>query len=120
MAALQAFKFIMVGLLNTVVGYSFYALFIYMGMVYVHALALATIIGVIFNFQTIGRIVFKSKDNTLIFKFSLVYMVTFCTNLLLIYVAKQNGANEYTGGALALFFTAVMSFLLNKHLVFKR
>ena len=62
-------KFIFVGVLNTIVGYSFYALFIYLGFDYKVSVFLATVLGVLFNFQTIGRLVFNRYNNRLLFKF---------------------------------------------------
>jgi len=48
-------RFIGVGLLNTVVGYAIYGLFIFLKMPYLVALLMATIMGVIFNYFSIGR-----------------------------------------------------------------
>jgi putative flippase GtrA len=112
-------RFIAVGLLNTLVGYSLYALFLYCNLSYPLALLLATILGVLFNFQSIGRLVFKTYRNNLIWKFIGVYVVTFCINLLLIKVMTQLGLNAYYAGALALLPCTVISYLLNKFFVFK-
>ncbi len=106
-------------MLNTLVGYSLYALFIYIGLHYTYALLLATVLGVIFNFHTIGRLVFQSKDGRLIFKFFFVYAITFCVNLVLIKLLVGVGLNAYFAGACALVPTTVLSFLLNKYFVFK-
>lgn len=119
MVRIQFIKFVMVGLLNTLFGYSLYALFLYGGLNYSYALLLATILGVLFNFQTIGRLVFQSKDKRLIGKFCAVYALTFCVNLLLIKVMIQLGLNTYLAGALALIPTTLLSFLLNRNFVFK-
>jgi putative flippase GtrA len=117
--ALQFVKFIAVGLINTLFGYSLYALFVYLGLSYPYALLLATVIGVFFNFQTIGRLVFQSKNVGLIGKFFSVYALTFCVNLLLIKLLLPLGINAYSAGAIALIPTTLLSFLLNKFFVFK-
>lgn len=116
----QLIKFFFVGVVNTVVGYSLYALFIFLGFDYVYALGIATILGVLFNFQTIGKLVFKHNNKNLIFKFVLVYIVVFCVNLMLIKFLVWFGLNEYIGGAIAIIPASALSFILNKYFVFKR
>lgn len=119
MFAVQLVKFLAVGVLNTLFGYSIYALFTYIGLGYILALSLATVVGVLFNFHTIGRLVFQSRDKRLVGKFFGVYAVTFCINLALIKVLLAFGLNAYSAGAIALVPTTIISFLLNKFFVFK-
>ena len=56
-------KFLFVGGVNTVFGYSIFALFLFLGMHYAVATLFATILGILFNFKTTGVIVFNNKDN---------------------------------------------------------
>jgi len=120
MLAQQALKFLAVGLLNTIFGYSLYALFLFMGMSYSLALTGATALGILFNFKTIGKMVFKSSDNTLIIKFFLVYIIIFFANLLLIKCFISIGINAYTSGIIVIIPLSIVSFILNKYFVFKR
>lgn len=119
MLVVQLIKFLVVGVLNTLFGYSLYALFIYIGLGYIFALSLATVLGVLFNFHTIGRLVFQSRDKKLVGKFFGVYAISFCINLALIKIFIAFGLNAYSAGAIALFPTTIISFLLNKFFVFK-
>ncbi len=112
-------RFISVGVVNTLVGYSLYAAFLYCGLSYPFALLAATVLGVLFNFQSIGRLVFNRYKSNLIGKFVGVYLVVFCINLLLITFITKLGFNAYTAGALALLPTTIISYLLNKFFVFK-
>ena len=116
----QIINFILVGLLNTAFGYAVYSLFIYLGLNYINAALFATIIGVFFNFKTIGNMVFKSNDNRLIIKFIFVYCVVFLVNILFIKIFKSIGFNDYTAGFLAIGPYAVVSFILNKKYVFRK
>lgn len=116
----QALRFLLIGILNTLVGYSMYAFFLFCGLNYSLALGLATVLGVLFNFKTIGTLVFRVNRNTLIFRFILVYIVTFCLNLLLIKMFIQFGLNAYTAGVITIIPMAAASFLLNKYFVFDR
>lgn len=119
MLTTQLFRFLAVGILNTLFGYSLYALLIYLGLEYTYALLFATIAGVLFNFHTIGRLVFQSRDKRLIGKFFAVYAITFCGNLLLIKLMVRFGLSAYLAGAFAIIPTTILSFLLNKFFVFK-
>lgn len=116
----QSVLFIIVGVLNTIVGYLLYAFFLLCGLNYSLALGIATVLGVLFNFKTIGSLVFKNSNNLLIFKFIAVYVITFSANLFLIGFLIARGLSAFVAGALIIVPLAAVSFLLNKYLVFKR
>ena len=116
----QIINFIMVGVLNTIVGYALYAMFISLGFNYILAVVFATILGVLFNFKTIGKYVFGSHDNSLIVKFFAVYLVVFIVNVSIIKFFKLYEYNDYIAGLFAVIPSAVVSFILNKYLVFKK
>jgi putative flippase GtrA len=97
-----------------------YVCFLWVGFTYLWALILSTVLGVLFNFQTIGRIVFQSHEQRLIFRFFGVYLVVFLFNWLLIKLGLMVGMNAYLSGAVAVIPAAAMSFLLNKFFVFNR
>ena len=82
-------RFMLVGILNTIVGYGLYALFIFLGFNYVLSSLFATILGVLFNFQTIGRMVFKKHCNSLVFRFISVYVIVFFIGIGLIKMLKD-------------------------------
>jgi putative flippase GtrA len=111
-------KFLAVGLLNTLVGYSLYVLFLYCNLGYPLALFLATVLGVLFNFQSFGRLVFKTYKDSLIWKFIGVYAVIYCINLVLIAALTSFGLNPYIAGAIALVPCTLISYLSNKFFVF--
>ena len=117
----QAVKFLLVGILNTAFGYGLFSLFIYAGLHYSLAVLLSTIFGIMFNFKTIGKLVFKSDDNSLIFKFIFVYIITYFLNIFFLWLFKWLGFdNMYINGFLLLIPLAAVSFLLNKFFVFRR
>jgi len=117
----QVVKFLLVGILNTAFGYGLFSLFIYVGLHYSLAVLLSTIFGVMFNFKSIGKLVFKSDDNSLIFKFILVYIITYFLNIFFLWLFKRLGFdNMYINGFVLLIPLAAVSFLLNKFFVFRR
>lgn len=112
-------RFIAVGILNTFFGYGMFALFIYLQLHYSVASFLATVLGVLFNFKTTGKIVFESHDNGLIFRFFGVYGITYIVSVFFLYIFEQFAINMYLAGALLLLPMAVFSFLMNRHFVFQ-
>lgn len=115
----QFISFLMVGVLNTAVGYALYAFFILLGFNYIFAPLCSTVLGVLFNFQTIGRIVFCSHDNRLIGRFLGVYALVYLFNVLGLKGFSSAGVeNLYIAGAILTFPLALLSFILNKIFVF--
>lgn len=112
--------YMLVGVLNTAVGYSLFALFIFLGVHYSLAVLLSTILGVLFNFKSIGRIVFKNSDNRLIGRFISVYVVTYLLNIAGLRLMSSSGMDMYLAGALLLLPMALISFFLHRTLVFSK
>jgi putative flippase GtrA len=114
----QLVSFVLIGILNTLVGYLLYALFIFIGFNYFLSVLFATILGVLFNFRTIGKFVFNSDDNKKIIKFVFTYVLVFCINILIIKIFSKFGYNNYILGLIAIVPCSIVSFLLNKYFVF--
>lgn len=112
--------FLLVSGLNTLFGYGLFALLVYFGMHYTLAVFLATAAGILFNFKTIGRIVFKSRDNYLFFKFAAVYFTGYLCNIGGIALLGKMGVNPYYSGAIMTLPVALLTFMLNRTFVFKQ
>lgn len=109
----------MVGALNTVFGYSVFALFTYLNLHYTISTLLATILGILFNFKTTGCIVFKNGDNKLIFKFLFVYGVTYLLSIAFLRICEYFGfTNMYLNYAILLLPNAMIAYSLMKKFVF--
>lgn len=118
--ARQFILFLIIGGLNTLFGYACFAIFVYFGLHYAWSLLLATVLGIIFNFQTTGRIVFNNVRAILIFKFIAVYAFLYVLNLGMIKSLYAFSANYYLAGLIALFPVTIIAFLLNKFFVFRQ
>jgi putative flippase GtrA len=116
----QFITFIFVGILNTLFGYALYAFFVFIGMTYPIALLTATCLGVLFNFLTIGRFVFDKFDARYFLKFISLYAVLFCLNLQAISYLEQLLHNLYAAGFIAAMPIAMLSFIMNKFVVFRK
>lgn len=114
----QFFLFLVVGGINTLVGYGIFSLLIFLGLHYALAAFLSTVIGILFNFKTTGMIVFKSKNNKLIFRFLAVYGVTYIINVTYLKILIPY-CNVYILGAISILPLALISYFLNKKFVFE-
>lgn len=112
-------RFLIVGVLNTVFGYLCFVLIYLTGLHYSLAILFAHILGVLFNFKSIGRLVFQSKNNRLILRFTGVYIMVYLASVSGITFFKYQGLNPLQGSLITLLPTAVLSFILNKKLVFQ-
>ena len=113
-------KFLFVGFMNTVFSYIIYAICVTILSRPTLSLAVSYVIGILFNFQTTGRIVFKNSYNKLIVKFFLCYITTFFINrYLLDTLVVDFHVDKYLSQAILVFPIAMLSFLLLKNFVFK-
>ncbi len=112
--------YILVGILNTIFGYSAFALFIFLQLHYALAVFLATLLGIMFNFKTIGTLVFKNNNNKLFAKFIGVYVVTYFLNVLSLSLFNKFNFNLYLAGLILIIPMAFVSFILNNAFVFKK
>jgi putative flippase GtrA len=115
----QLVKFILVGILNTIFGYLCFALLLYVGLDYMLALLFATVIGVIFNFKSIGALVFNSHKKSLIYRFIGSYSIIYIINVIGIKAFSHVGLTPYISGAILILPMALLAFILNKRFVFK-
>lgn len=91
-----------------------------MGIHYALALLLSTVVGVLFNFKSMGTLVFKSHDNRLILRFAAVYVVVYAVNVSLLKLLYLFGVDPYFGGAALIAPMALLAFFLNRGFVFVR
>ncbi len=105
--------------MNTLFGYSVFTVFVLLHVHYAIAALLSTICSIIFNFKTTGTLVFGSKNNKLVLKFVSVYAVTFLLNVLLLKLLTSLRIDLLLASALILLPIALVSYTLNKVLVFR-
>lgn len=114
------FLYLLVGMLNTAVGYGIYSSLIFAGLHYSLATVLATICCILFNFKSTGKIVFKNDDNYLLIRFILVYVITCIFNVAGLRLYKLFGDNMYLAGIVMIFPSALVSFVLLNRFVFNK
>lgn len=116
----QFIRFIIASGINTIFGFLAFSFFIFIGFYYPIAVLFSTVCGILFNFQTIGKFVFSSKNNLLIFQFVGVYLVTYILMTVGVGILIHIGINAYLSGAILVIPIGITSFLLNKRFVFKK
>lgn len=114
----QLFRFLVVGGLNTAFGYSLFAALTYVGVGYPVAIGLATIAGVLFNFQSVGRLVFNGAPRSRFWRFVGMYCVIYLVNLGGVRLLLSLGANVYVANAIMLIPLSLLAFILNRRFVF--
>ncbi|MDF7774410.1 GtrA family protein [Sphingomonas sp. AOB5] len=113
-------RFLAIGVVNTLFGYSVFGLGIWLGLASPLALFIATCVGILFNFFTTGRFVFSSSDPRLIPRFIGAYGFTYLFNLVLLVALERTGLQSLVAQALCIPPTVVLSFLILKRFVFGR
>jgi putative flippase GtrA len=114
----QFIAFLLVGGINTLFGYGVYAFFIFIGFHYLYASLFSRLLGFIFNFFTMGKLVFKKLDIKLIKKFIIFNIITYFLFIILIKLFSLWNINVYISGLIASGFMAILSYVINKYLVF--
>lgn len=112
-------KFLLVGVLNTAFGYGLFVLLIWLGLPHPYAMGIGTIIGVLFNFQTTGKLVFSGAHWRLLARFVSAYVLIYLLNLGGVALLLGWGLNVYLAGALLLLPMAGVSFVTLRLFVFK-
>jgi len=114
----QLLRFLVVGGLNTVFGYFLFVALTYIGVRYPIAIGLATVGGVLFNFQSVGRLVFGGAPRSRFWRFVGVYCVVYLVNLGGVRVILGLGINVYIANAIMLIPLSLVAFILNRRFVF--
>ncbi|MEJ0055061.1 MAG: GtrA family protein [Bacteroidota bacterium] len=113
------FRFLITGGINTAFGYAIFSGLTFVTKNAIISIVFANIIGVLFNFKTYGTFVFKSRNNSLIFRFFGVYVFITLLQISLLKLLSLAGiSNPYIGGGILLIPMAATSFILMRKFVF--
>ncbi|MEI7539416.1 MAG: GtrA family protein [Candidatus Saccharibacteria bacterium] len=115
-------RFLIVGIINTAVGYGSYAILLSIGTQYLIANTIATIIGIINSYLWNRFFTFNSKNKALaeIARFFSVYLVSYCFSMLFLYlIVGHFNINTYLAGVLNIISTTIISWYGHKNFSFK-
>lgn len=122
----QRVAFLVVGAINTVVGYLIFALFLVIvgrRWGYLAALACAHVFGVLFAFVLYRFVVFRVRGHVLadLWRFETVYLTALAVNFLLLPLLVEIAhLPVLVAQAMIVFVTSVMSWVGHKHYSFRR
>lgn len=115
----QLLRFGLVGLFNTGVAYSTFALLIFAGLHYTLATFLGGLSGMLVGYKTTGKLVFDHHDNSRIFRFAGVFVLMYALNIAIQW-RLNSMMNHYYAGAVATGVCFLLSFALNRRFVFSK
>ena len=111
-------RFLVVGGLNTAVGYGLFCAALLLLPTTFLALCASTFLAIAFNFLSTGILVFGSRDNRRIIRFYGVYAVIFAFNAIGLASFEHIGIGPRVGGLLLLPGAVAISYVLNRRFVF--
>jgi putative flippase GtrA len=114
----QFLRFLLVGLLNTAIGYSLFSLLVWVGLSYPLAIGIATLGGIAFNFQSTGRLVFNGAPWSRMGRFVGVYAVIYILNIAAVALLLKSGLNVYVSNAMVILPLALVAYFLQQKFVF--
>jgi putative flippase GtrA len=117
-ALVQFSRYIVVGAVNTLVGYILFALGIVAGVPSLLALLLATIGAMLFSFLSMRRFVFASVEGRRLPRFIVAYAVIYTVNSASLFGIESAGLGPLAAQALLVPPIVTLSFLLNRRFVF--
>jgi len=112
------FRFLVVGCINTLFGYGVYGGLILIGMHYTFASLFGIVLGVLFNFVTTGRLVFRFIDFSRIHRFVGVYALSYLLNVGLLTLLIFFGLSDLSAGAVLILPMALFNYQMLKTFVY--
>lgn len=105
-------RFVAVGVVNTGFGYVVYAVLIVLGMTAQPALALAFVIGILWNYMTHARLVFGTRGILRLLPYAAAYGLIYAVNAFALDRALDAGLSPLLAQALLVLPMALLSFIL--------
>lgn len=113
-------RFLVIGALNALFGYAAFYMTQALCDKATLSVVVSTILGVLFNFQSTGKVVFGSREPRLLLRFVLVYAFLMLCNIALLRLLALFGLSAALGQAALLLPLALLSYLLNREFVFAK
>lgn len=112
-------RYVLTGILNTAFGYAAYAVLILLGATPLIALTLGALIGIVFNFNTTGRLVFQQKGWNPIFRYVCAWSGLLAINWILLESLDRWGIGPLPGQAICLMAIVPLGYYVMRTFVFR-
>lgn len=118
---LQAIRFLIVGAINSIFGFVIFSGIMLAGLAPWQALLGGNLAGIAFNFFTLGGVVFRELSSSRLPRFISAYLFILIINTWLIeIISARYGIGKILTQAYLTPPLAIISYLIMKHLVFKK
>lgn len=111
-------RFLVVGGISTAFSYGVYVLLVFCGLNYAMANFASLVAGILFSFRTQGHFVFRNTDKSLFWRFVVCWAGIYAANVWFISLVLHRGMNKYVAGAVAIPAIAVLSFVVQRYVIF--
>lgn len=112
-------RFIVAGIVNTLFGWTIFSILILLDIAIPISLFFGMLLGILFNYITIGGYAFKKFSKKIFFKFTLSNLFIYLLNLLLLSLIDRIILNVIFAQLFLAPFLALLSFIIMKKIVFK-
>jgi putative flippase GtrA len=112
-------RFLGVGVLNTVFGYCVFVAAVLAELPVPAALAVAYVLGALFNFFSTGKLVFDRLSGAALPRFIGAYVLVYTVNLGALALLARLGLHEFAAQAIAVPAMAVLAFVIFRSFVFR-
>lgn len=116
---LRSVRFLLVGGINTLLGFGLYVIFLFLGLSYEFAYLFGLVVSVIFGFFAQSCFVFGIRNKYLILRFVLAWILMYFLNVFATEQLILSGFSAYDSGAIIVMPGAAISYLLQKLYVFR-
>ena len=112
--------FLVVGAANTAFNYGIYVFLIFVGFGHIVAASIAFVIGLLVNFRTQGKLVFKTRNKNSFKLYVVSWIGIYFVNIGSLDLLVRMGVNSYLAGALMIPPIAILAFLVLRFVVFRQ
>lgn len=117
----QLLRYFIAGVLNTLLAYTLFAVAIYVGLHYALAVLLGGALPLLTGYHAQRRYVFMCSSRNRLPRFLAAFALVYLVNVGILKGLLGSGlaGDAYVSGAMALVPSMLLSFLLNKYIVFR-
>lgn len=115
----EIWRYYQAGVVNALVGFGLYALFVWAGLNIYVAQIVATILGVAFNYVTYSRHVFRETAPAKL-RFAMSYVFNYLVSLGALAIVSKFLHSPYLAGLMAIALTSIVNYFALKYLVFTK
>jgi putative flippase GtrA len=113
-------RFLLTGVLNTLLGYLLFAGLLNLGMTYPYALLVATVVGVFINYFSYSKLAFLAQHrHSTLLKFIVAYGLVYGLNLVLLKTLIALNLTPYLAQVFCIPVSVLVSYILLNFWVFK-